>query len=224
MTRLVIAVDGPGGSGKSTVSRLLGSRLGIPHLDTGAFYRAAALVVLRAGVDPGDQEMVPSVVDAAEYRQVEGRTLIGEEDVSDEIRTEAVTAASSLVAANQQVRAGMVDRQRAWVASNGGSAVVEGRDIGTVVFPDASLKVWLDASPEERARRRAVEAGAEASLVEQSLAERDHRDSTREASPLRPADDAVLIDTTGMTAEETADLILALLEEEQAGVEVEPSR
>jgi cytidylate kinase len=219
VSELIVAVDGPGGSGKSTVGRMLGRSLDIPHLDTGAFYRAAAWVVLRAGVDPADESAVPPCVDAADYKQVEGMTWVDGVDVSAEIRTEEVTAASSLVAANQEVRAGMVARQRAWVEANGGSAVVEGRDIGTVVFPNAQLKVWLDASPEERARRRASEASADVTAVKETLELRDQRDSTRTVSPQRPADDAVLIDTTGMTADETSELILSVLEERRSGFE-----
>lgn len=209
---VVVAIDGPGGSGKSTVSRRLAGRLGLPHLDTGAFYRAATVAVLRSGTDPGDEEAVVDVVDRADFDQRGGRMLLDGEDVSSGIRTEDVTAAVSAVAANPVVRRRMVALQRAWVERHGGSAVVEGRDIGSVVFPDALLKVFLTASPEERARRRAREHETNEDAIAADLRRRDRSDSTREASPLVQARDAWVLDTTEMGIDEVVDRIAAELE------------
>lgn len=202
----VIAVDGPGGSGKSTVSRAVAGRLGWRHLDTGAYYRAATVAVLDAGVDPADAAAALAALDGLRFDQVAGVMLLDGRDISVEIRSVEVTAAVSVVAAHPSVRARMVELQRGWVAEHGG-AVVEGRDIGTVVFPDAPVKVFLTADPAERARRRAGETGAAMDGVAAALERRDHLDSTREVSPLRPADDALVIDTTDMSVEEVVDRI-----------------
>jgi cytidylate kinase len=164
----VIAVDGPGGSGKSTVSRALAERLGWKHLDTGAFYRAATLVVLEAGIDPDDADSVVEAVGGHRYEQENGRMTVDGRDVSSDIRTEAVTGAVSAVSAHPRVRSLMVELQRSWVDLHTG-AVVEGRDIGTVVFPSAALKVFLTADPSERARRRSVETGEDPGAVVAAL-------------------------------------------------------
>ena len=208
----VVAIDGPGGSGKSTVSRRLADRLGLPHLDTGAFYRAATLAVLRAGADPTDAGGVMEAVAAVEMDQRDGRMILGGEDVGDEIRTDEVTSAVSAVSAHPEVRARMVDAQRAWVERSGGSAVVEGRDIGSVVFPDAALKVFLTATPDERARRRARETDADEDAIAADLVRRDRHDSTRAASPLVAAPGAVVVDTTHMTIDEVVDRLRDELE------------
>jgi len=197
---LVVAVDGPGGSGKSTVSRLLAERIGWAHLDTGAFYRAATLIALEEGIDPHDGLGVLEAISGRRFGQADGVMMLDGRDVSTEIRSEAVTGAVSEVSAHPAVRQAMVALQRAWVQDRAGT-VAEGRDIGTVVFPDAHLKVFLTADPVERARRRAGETGADSVLVGEALARRDQIDSTRPTSPLRPADDAVIIDTTGMSIE-----------------------
>ena len=202
----VIAVDGPGGSGKSTVSRAVAGRLGWRHLDTGAYYRAATVAVLESGVDPADAEAALAGLDGHRFDQVAGTMLLDGRDISAEIRSVEVTAAVSLVAAHPSVRARMVELQRDWVSEHGG-AVVEGRDIGTVVFPDAPVKVFLTADPAERARRRAGETATAIHGVAEALRRRDHLDSTREASPLRPADDALVIDTTDMSVDEVVDHI-----------------
>ncbi len=207
----VIAIDGPGGSGKSTVSRLLAERLGAVHLDTGAFYRAATLAALRAGVDLEDGEAVTAEVARHRLEQEAGRMLLDGEDVSADIRTPEVDRSVSVVSAYPEVRRLMVDAQRDWVRRRGGTAVVEGRDIGTVVFPAASLKVFLEASPEERARRRARESGLDAEAVQRELRRRDRLDRSRATSPLRPADDAVVIDTTELSVDEVVDRIIAAL-------------
>ena len=209
---MIIAVDGPGGTGKSTVSRKLADRLGWLHLDTGAFYRAATLAVLRTGIEISDHsDQITAAVRDREYVQEGGRMFLDGEDVSAEIRSSEVTAAVSAISALPDLRLIMVALQRGWVARHGGDVVVEGRDIGTVVFPDANLKIWLSASAEERARRRALQTKRDHESVRKELDRRDRADSGRKASPLTPADDAIHLDTTAMTAEEVVDRIMALI-------------
>ena len=208
---MIIAVDGPGGSGKSTVSRKLAERLGWLHLDTGAFYRAATLAVLRAGVDLSDEDDVAGAVAVRTFIQEGGCMYVDGEDVSADIRSIEVTASVSTVAAIPAVRTMMVAHQRSWVSSHGQDAVVEGRDIGTVVFPEADLKIWLSASARERARRRALQTGENPAVVLKELDRRDRADSTRKVSPLAPANDAIRLDTTGMTVDEVVDRIVALI-------------
>ena len=159
MVSRIVAIDGPGGSGKSTVARRVAERLGWSHLDTGAFYRAATVAVLRAGIDPEDSHSVLASLTGRVFSQEPGVMLLDGEDVSVAIRQEDVTAAVSAVSAHPEVRRLLVGMQRDWVAERPGGAVVEGRDIGTVVFPDAMVKVYLDADPVVRARRRAGETG-----------------------------------------------------------------
>ena len=208
--KLVVAIDGPGGSGKTTVSRRVGEDLDLPHLDTGAFYRAATLVVVEAGIDPDDTVAVIEEVGRHQYGYASSRMMVGKRDVSDGIRTDAVTRAASPVSAISEVRRLMVAQQRDWVAAHGGSAVVEGRDIGTVVFPDADLKIYLTASPEVRARRRAVEQGREdLNQVAGDLERRDKIDSSRVDSPLTAAEDAVIVDTSDLSIEEVVGSIVA---------------
>lgn len=209
---MIIAVDGPGGSGKSTVSRKLAERLGWLHLDTGAFYRAATLAVLRAGVDLSDEDEVLGAVSVRTFIQEGGCMYLDGEDVSADIRSMEVTASVSRVAAMPAIRRLMVSHQRAWVSGHGQDAVVEGRDIGTVVFPEADLKIWLSASAQERARRRALQTGENPAAIMKELDRRDHADSTRETSPLAPANDAIRLDTTGMTVDEVLDRILTLMD------------
>ncbi len=198
---MVVAIDGPSGVGKSTVARAVAAARSLHHLDTGSGYRAATLAVLRAGVDPEDATAVAAAVSAADI-SYDGETVcLDGEAVADEIRSPEVTAAASAVSAVPEVRRRVVEVQRAWVAERGGHAVVEGRDIGTVVFPDALVKVFMTARPEVRAARRAGDAevsGQDTEAVAAALAERDHKDSTRAASPLRPADDAVIVDTSDL--------------------------
>lgn len=201
----VIAIDGPSGSGKSTVARGVAAALGLHVLDTGAMYRSVTLAALEEDVNLTDADACATV--ARDCRvELEDRTVrLNGRDVSGPIRGPEVTAAVSTVSAYPAVRAELVARQRAWVAQRGGG-VVEGRDIGTVVFPEASLKVFLTASDEERARRRQRDEVAAARAVavnevRDALARRDALDSGREASPLRAADDAVVLDTTGREAD-----------------------
>lgn len=210
----VIAIDGPAGAGKSTVARAVAVRLGFFLLDTGAIYRALALGATRAGVPLSDG---PGTGELAARLQIRfdpsGRVFLGDEDISQAIRTPEVSHGASMVSAHPEVRAALLDLQRR-LASQGG-CVVEGRDIGTVVLPWAPLKIFLTASPEERARRRYEELRAKGAGVDyaQTLAElkeRDHRDSTRASAPLRQAEDAVPVDTSGMTLPAVIDLISAL--------------
>ncbi len=209
---MIIAVDGPGGSGKSTVSRTLAERLGWLHLDTGAFYRAATLAVLRAGVDLTVDGEVVGAVSIRTFHQEGGRMYLDGEDVSLDIRSAGVTASVSAVAALPEIRRVMVSHQRAWVARHGRDVVVEGRDIGTVVFPEANIKIWLSASAEERARRRALQTGEDPAVVMTELDRRDRADSGRKVSPLTPAEDAIHMDTTGMTVDEVVDQVLTLID------------
>ena len=211
--RGVIAIDGPAASGKSTLARRLAQELGLAWLDTGAFYRAAALAVLRAGADFEDDEGAVEVVRRRVISQEGGRTLLDGEDVETEIRTPRVTEAASQVAVLPGVRRILVQMQRRWVEERGGSAVVEGRDIGSVVFPDAPVKVYLTADSDERARRRLAELdeAPETSEVQESLALRDRQDATRTASPLRRTPDAVEIDTTALSPDEAVVQVLGLV-------------
>jgi|TARA_B110000263_G_scaffold59893_1_gene51357 cytidylate kinase len=207
----VIAIDGPAGSGKSTVARAVADRLGLEYLDTGAMYRGVAFAVLRRGVDPGD---VPAVADVARSVALEvtrSACIVDGEDASVAIRGAEVTTAVTAVAANPEVRAEMVARQRAWVAERGGG-VMEGRDIGSVVFPEAELKVHLVASPEVRARRRAAETpGLDVVAVAADIRRRDVADSSRAASPLVEASGAEVIDTSDLEISEIVDAIVGLL-------------
>jgi cytidylate kinase len=194
---MVIAIDGPAGAGKSTVARTVAHALDFAYLDSGAMYRAVALAALRGIPEPA----------AADVRLGE-RVLLDGEDVTVAIRAPEVSRMASRLAADPTVRRALVTRQRLLVAD--GDHVVEGRDIGTVVAPDAALKVFLTASPEERAARRARELGADPAEVLRDLRERDERDRTRAASPLVPAPDAVELDTTGLTPDEVVRRIVAL--------------
>ncbi|MEO3759546.1 (d)CMP kinase [Mycobacterium sp. B14F4] len=220
---MVIAVDGPAGTGKSTVSRGLARELHARYLDTGAMYRIATLAVLRAGVDLADADAVAEVANRAElsvgYDPDEDRSYLGGEDVSVEIRGDAVTKAVSAVSAVAAVRTRLVDVQRS-LASGQGSVVVEGRDIGTVVLPDADVKIFLTASAEVRARRRNEQNMAaglrddyEAVLAD--VKRRDHLDTTRLVSPLRPADDAVVVDTSEMAQRDVIAHLLRLVHERE---------
>jgi len=199
---LLVAIDGPAGAGKSTVSTAVATRLGVERLDTGAMYRAVTAAALDRGVPPDDAPAVAALAEAA--RIVVGpQVLIDGRDVTAEIRSPEVGRAVSIVAANPAVRRQLVLRQRAWAEAHGGG-VVEGRDIGSVVFPEAEVKVFLTASPEERARRRHDEDAA-------GVARRDRIDSTRDASPLREAPDAHRLDTTGRTVQDVVEEVLSWL-------------
>ena len=202
----IIAIDGPAGSGKSTVAKAVAAALDLPYLDTGAMYRAVAWAALRRGIDPADTDETAGLAAGLEIEVAE-RVMVDGEDVTAAIRGPQVTRAVSAVAAMPAVRAELVRRQQAWAAEHEGG-VVEGRDIGTVVFPHADLKVYLTADEDERVRRRASEVGEE---VAADIARRDRFDSTRTASPLLVAGDALVIDTTGRDIEDIVDEVLSKL-------------
>ena len=212
-TRLIIAIDGPSGAGKGTVARAVASRLRYRHIDTGAMYRAIAWKALQEGVDLRDEQAVAAIGGRAAFDLEDGRVAIDGHDVARAIRTPEIDQAASIVARHPAVRRALVARQRVFGA--GGGVVMEGRDIGTVVFPGADVKIYLDASPEERARRRAADPAHGASEgralteVATALAERDRLDSTRAASPLAMAADAVHIETTGLGVEAVVERVLA---------------
>ena len=204
-TLAIIALDGPSGVGKSTTAKQVAARLGWDYLDTGAMYRATALALHRAGVDLQDSPGLEAALAALRIDQRGTRTLLGEEDVSEAIRSAEVTRLVTPVSANPRVREVLVEQQRA-IGQRGGW-VVDGRDIGTVVFPDACCKIFLTASPEARAKRRLTELrakGAETTLeaVLADQAQRDHADTTRAVAPLRRAEDATELDSSSMTLEE----------------------
>jgi cytidylate kinase len=205
----IIAIDGPAGSGKSTVAKAVAARLGIEYLDTGAMYRSVAFAVLRGELDPGDVEAVGDLAGALEIDVTAGVVTVDGVDATIEIRGPEVSRAVSAVAANTAVRADLRDRQRRWAVEHGGG-VMEGRDIGTVVFPDATLKVYLTASPEARAGRRAKEVtDLDYETVAADLARRDALDDR--TTPLVGAADAIVIDTTDRTVDEIVDEVIGHL-------------
>jgi cytidylate kinase len=207
----VIAIDGPAGSGKSTVARRLADRLGLEYLDTGAMYRAVAFDALRCNVDPEDGDRVASLARELDLEVDNGRVVVDGTDATVEIRGPEVTRAVSIVAANPGVREELRRRQREWASKRDGG-VIEGRDIGTVVFPDAALKVFLTAAPETRARRRALEVTElDYETVAADLARRDALDEGRDHSPLAEADDAVTVDTTDRSVDEVVDELMQRL-------------
>ena len=200
-TVAVAAIDGPAGSGKSTVARLLASELKLPHFDTGAMYRAVAVAALRAGIDPDDQDATAELAEQTKIA-IGDRTFIDEVDATDEIRTPEVDQLVSVVAANPKVRRVLVAQQRKWATELGGG-VMEGRDIGTKVFPDAIFKAFLTAQPEVRARRRYGQSSIQTlGDVAEDIERRDQIDSTRSDSPLQVAPGAVVIDTSDLTVEQ----------------------
>lgn len=205
---LVIAIDGPAGAGKSTVGREVARRLGLEYLDTGAMYRAVTFAVLRRGLDPTDDEEVAAVVGDIDIEIGEGRVVVDGIDATVEIRGREVTAAVSAIAANSAVRSDLVARQRAWAAERGGG-VIEGRDIGSVVFPNAALKLFVTASPRVRAERRVAEIGGDVDEVEASIIERDRKDSSRADSPLTEAHGPTIVDTTGLSIDDVVESIIA---------------
>jgi cytidylate kinase len=218
---VIVAIDGPSGAGKSTLAKRLARELGFTYLDTGAMYRALALKVLRHGIDLGDETRLAALVQATEISLQEhaGRlvVLLDGEDVGDLIRTPEVSQMASKVSAQKIVRQRMLELQRA--AGKCGRVVAEGRDIGTVIFPEAQVKVYLDASVAERARRRCEElrtggqnVSPDATLRE--IKERDERDSERDLAPLRKAEDATTIDSSVLTADAVAERVLALIRSE----------
>lgn len=208
----VITIDGPGGSGKSTVAKLVAEQTGLPYLDTGAMYRAITFGVLQRAIDPADWETTDSVLPEIDLDLSASSVMVDGVDATEAIRGVEVTAHVSAVAANPTVRQVLVELQRQWLHKSGGG-VLEGRDIGTVVVPNAALKVYVTASVRERARRRSLETGTDIDEVEADLIRRDQADSERQDSPLRPAGDAVTVDTTGYAIAEVVDRIVSLAHE-----------
>jgi CMP/dCMP kinase len=223
--RLIIAIDGPAGAGKSTVARHLASHFGLLNLETGAMYRAFALKALRSGIDPENadalQRLRASTVIVLEPTPSGNRVILDGADMTGSIRDPEVTQAASKVSVHPAIRAWMVDLQRE--IGRAGGVVMEGRDIGTVVFPDADIKFFLDASPEARSQRRYEQGGGPAAAVPNTpegisqqevtreLHERDERDRNRAESPLRPAPDAVIIDSTSLSLDQVLDRIEAIV-------------
>jgi cytidylate kinase len=206
----IVAIDGPAGAGKSTVGHAVARRLGLDYLDTGAMYRAVAFAALRRGIAVTDDPAVADLARAIELTVGDAGVRVDGEDATAGIRTREVTEAVSAVAANSAVREELRQRQRRWADEHGGG-VIEGRDIATVVFPDADLKLFVTASPRARAERRVGEIGGDVASVEASILERDRRDLERTDGPLRTADDAVVVDTTELTIDEVVEQIVGLL-------------
>jgi CMP/dCMP kinase len=208
----VIAIDGPAGAGKSTIAKALAARLDLDYLDTGAMYRAVTFAAIRRGIAVDD---TPAIADLARSLQLEvgeSGVLVDGIDATTQIRSAAITAAVSAVAANSGVRAELRARQLHWAAQHGGG-VIEGRDIGSVVFPDARLKLYLTASPRVRAERRVAEAGGDIDEIERAIAVRDGKDTSRADSPLLEAAGAVVVDTTGLSIDEVLNEIEILLKQ-----------
>jgi CMP/dCMP kinase len=216
MGGILVTIDGPAGSGKSSVARAVAGRLGVVNLNTGAAYRAVALLALRENVDLRDELGLAELARRVELDS-DGASIDGSMVPEPDLRTPEVSAAASKVSAHAQLRQVLLPVQRAAAgkARGQGGAVVEGRDIGTVVLPDAELKVYLSAAPEERARRRASQTGREGELdrIRAAIARRDRQDSERDVSPLRPAEDAVVLDTTSLTLDEVISEVLRLAED-----------
>lgn len=204
----VIAIDGPAGAGKSTVARSVALRTGLPYLDTGAMYRCIALVAHRGQHDVNNVALMGEIASSADIVVENGTVLLNGEDVSTEIRLPEIAKIVSIIAAHSSVRDAMREQQRQWVRAHGGG-VIEGRDIGTVVFPNADLKIFLTASPEVRAQRRVHQAGGNVEEIAANIAERDRIDSTRADSPLAVAADSHLVDSSNQSIEQVVDEIVS---------------
>ena len=207
----VIAIDGPAGAGKSTVARQVSTATGLRYLDTGAMYRCVALEVQNTATDPNDADAVGKIAREVSVVIERDAAKLNGVDVSSEIRSSEINAIVSVIAAHTPVRDAMREQQRRWIQAQQGG-VVEGRDIGTVVFPDAILKVFLTASPEVRAERRVGQTGGDITAVAASIAERDHLDSTRLDSPLRPSEGSVIVDSSNRNIEEVVAEIVSHFE------------
>jgi cytidylate kinase len=212
--RVVVAIDGPAGAGKSTIAKRLAARLGFTYIDTGAMYRAVALWGLRQGVDMGDMHRMEQLAIAAQIELAPGRIALNGEDITDAIRTAELSNGASKVSVIPGVRRALVAKQREMGERT--SVVMEGRDIGTVVFPNADVKIFLDADPNERLRRRFEETKAKGEAVSESqlaaqMRERDQRDSTRADAPLSQAPDAIYLDSTAMSLDQVEEAILKIV-------------
>ncbi len=207
--RVIVAIDGPAGSGKSTVARRVAEALGFTYIDSGAMYRAVAWWALRQRVDPGDAHRMEQLALAAAIRLEPGRVFLNGEEVTSDLRTPEVSRAASVAATHAGVRRALVAKQRA--VAETASVVMEGRDIGTVVFPQADVKIFLDASPEERLRRRQAELEQAPPDLARQLADRDRRDRTRAESPLVQAEDAIYLDTTTLSLDDAVAAVLAVI-------------
>ena len=212
----VIAIDGPAGAGKSTVARQVSTATGLRYLDTGAMYRCVALEVQNTATDPNNADAVGKIARDVKVVIERDAAKLNGVDVSTEIRTSEINAIVSIIAAHTPVRDAMREQQRQWIQAQKGG-VVEGRDIGTVVFPDAILKVFLTASPEVRAERRVGQTGGDIKAVAASITERDHLDSTRLDSPLRPSQGSVIVDSSNRTIEEVVAEIVSHFERVDRG-------
>ncbi|WP_072150318.1 (d)CMP kinase [Candidatus Kryptobacter tengchongensis] len=215
MKKIIIAIDGPAGSGKSTTARLVAQKLGYIYIDTGAMYRALTLKVIELGINPNDESLITKIAENTKiellYENGNLKVILDGKDVSEKIRSPEVTSLVSIVSAHPKLRDIMVKKQRE-LGRNGG-VVMDGRDIGTVVFPDADLKIFMTADVRERAKRRQKELKAQGFDVEiekliKEIEERDKFDSTREIGPLKKADDAIEIDTTNLTIDEQVEIVL----------------
>lgn len=206
----VVAIDGPAGAGKSTVARLVAKEISVPYLDTGAMYRCVALAVLRGDIDSSDEEAVAEIAERVQITLHDDKVSLDGKDVSSEIRTKEIGAIVSVIAAMTPVRNYMRSQQQKWIAEQR-EGVVEGRDIGTVVLPQADVKIFLTASAQERASRRVQQNGGDLMQVASEIEERDRLDSTRQDSPLQPALDAVHVDTTGLSIDEVVHTIVSIV-------------
>ena len=213
----IVAIDGPAGAGKSTIAKALAIALNIPYLDTGAMYRMVTYAALRDGIDLNDELTVADIAKSMNVVMSSDRFIVDDVDVTDIIRGPQVTEAVSTVAALSSVRSELRAAQRTWV-ENAGGGVVEGRDIGTVVFPDATLKVFLTASPAVRAQRRVAQSGGDVVVIEEQIRQRDHLDSTRADSPLRESNDSLFIDTTDLSIDAVVKQITSSVESIESNI------